>query len=142
MRTPQTVMSFTHHSWWHTAKQLQRLQADVTLLCGALGVPQAAQCELLLLDGILKIKASASLATKLRHIEPELKTQLNDKAWNITAIELGVVRNASELKKHLTGTQWVNPNIARYGKRTLPSEAQRAFMLARMKQSKFSAVKR
>jgi hypothetical protein len=130
MKTTHSVMNFTQQAWWEDVKQLQRLQTDVAQQCANLGVPQAVQCELLLRHGVLTMKASAGLITRIRHIEPELKQLLNSKAWNITAIELSVVRNASGLSKHLTTQPWLNPNIARYGKRTLPSESQRAQLLA------------
>jgi hypothetical protein len=128
MKTPNTILNFTQQSWMSVVKQLQRLQADVSSACIALGVPQAAECELRLEQGTLHLKTSAALATRLRQIEPELKTHLNQRAWNIARIDIAVVRSARILASHLATPVWINPNLARFGPRTVPNAAQKAVL--------------
>ena len=141
MRTPHTVLNFTQQSWMPAVKQLQRLQADVKVACVALGVPQAAECELMLEQQTLTLKTSAVLATRLRQIAPELTALLNAQAWNLTALDIRVVRNAQGLSQHLQRTAWENPNELRYGKRQAPTPEQREIILTRLKNKRIQAVR-
>jgi hypothetical protein len=114
-------------------KQLQRLQADVSAACIALGVPQAADCELTLEHPSLILKTSAVLATRLRQIEPELKALLNAQSWRLSVLDIRVVRNAHTLSKHLHASVWISPNELRFGKRQAPTPEQRSVILSRLK---------
>ena len=133
MKTPHSILDFTQQSWMPAVKQLQRLQADVSEACICLGVPQAAMCELSYDQQTLTIKTSASLATRLRQIEPELKAFLATRFWVLVAMDIRVVRHAQALSQHIQAVPWVNPNTVRYGKRQAPSVAQRAIILSRLK---------
>lgn len=133
MKTPHSILNFTQQSWMPAVKQLQRLQADVSAACIALGVPQAADCELVLAHPILTLKTSAGLATRLRQIEPELKALLNTQSWGLNALDIRVIRNAHALTEHLHADIWTSPNELRYGKRQVPSPEQRAIILSRLK---------
>jgi hypothetical protein len=133
MKTPHSILNFTQQNWMPAVKQLQRLQADVSVACIALGVPQAADCELTLEHPTLTLKTSAVLATKLRQIEPELKALLNAQAWHLSSLDIRVVRNAQALNKHLRSDAWINPNELRFGKRQAPSPEQRDILLSRLK---------
>ncbi len=134
------MIDFTQQSWFSNAKQIQRLQADVSAACAALGLAQGELCELYFEQQQLTIKSNAALATRLRQIEPELLRCLSDKGWPITAIKLVVVRHAKTLSTHLKQAQWISPNEIRYGKRQAPTASQRAFILDYLKRAK--ALKR
>jgi hypothetical protein len=141
VKTPHSILNFTQQSWMPAVKQLQRLQADVSAACIALGVPQAADCELTLEVQTLTIKTSAVLATRLRQIEPELKALLNAQSWNLSALDIRVVRNAHALARHLHPDVWISPNEQRYGKRQAPTPEQRAIILPLLKIKRRTAIK-
>jgi hypothetical protein len=136
MKSPQSLIDFTQQSWFAPAKQMQRLQADVSAACETLGLAQAQQCELYLEGQLLTIKSNAALSTRLRQVEPELLSCLVSQGWAITAIKLQVVKHASALSQHLKQVQWISPNELRYGKRLAPTPSQRALILAHVKRSK------
>jgi hypothetical protein len=148
VKTPHSILNFTQQSWMPAVKQLQRLQAAVSSACVALGVPQAAECELSYEAQTLTIKTSAGLATRLRQIEPELKAHLNAlsntpssaQPWLINTIDIRVVRHAQALSKHLQPVAWLNPNELRYGKRQAPTPEQRAVILSRLKIKRRTAI--
>jgi hypothetical protein len=136
MKSPQSLIDFTQQSWFAPAKQMQRLQADVSAACDALGLAQAQQCELSIDGPLLTIKSNAALCTRLRQIEPDLLSILVSQGWAISAIKLQVVKHASALSAHLKQAQWVSPNEVRYGKRLAPTPSQRALIWAHIKRVK------
>jgi Dna[CI] antecedent, DciA len=140
MKTPHAVLNFTQQSWYGAVRELQRLQAAFATISTALGVPQAQACELRLEAAQLTIKTSAALATRLRHIEPELLAKLTAEGWLIERIQIAVVRHAQGLASHLAAAPWTGINELRYGPRIPPSAEQRAALLSRIKQRRVARL--
>lgn len=118
-----------------TVKQLQRLQADVHAALNGLGLGQLMGYSIQHDANVLTLKTSAANATRFRQVCPELLTALNAKSWAFTEITLTILKNVNSLNQFTQKTAWINPNLARYGKRSLPSGAQ-ATQLQQFLQSK------
>ena len=128
MKTTDSVLNFNQHSWFTKAKQLQRLQADVNAACIKLGFSQMNDCELYYDTGHLQIKTNAAFSTRLRQLEPDLKSQLNQNGWDISQISLVLTKNALIFSRHIKAAEWVNPNLLRFGARKRPTAEQRALL--------------
>jgi hypothetical protein len=129
MRTPETVLNFTQQTWLQAGKDFQALQADVTKACTALGFPQAVSCTLIFDHGVLNIRATAALASRLRQLKPEIFQILTRQGWAISDVIFSVQKHNDTLQQHINEQLWVNPNETRYGKRAAPTAEQRAALL-------------
>jgi hypothetical protein len=128
MKSPESILDFTQQSWFIKAKQVQQLQADCAAALEALGFMQSNQCELFLNLPCLTIKSNAALLTRIRQIEPAFLNELVIRGWQIESLKCVIVKHATALSNHLKQPVWTNPNELRYGKRSLPTQEQRALI--------------
>jgi hypothetical protein len=129
MRTPRTILNFTQKTWLQTAKEFQMLQADVHQLCKQMGFLQLDPCTIILDHGVLNLRTTAAMATRLRQIKPDLFDALIQNGWLISDLIFSVQKNNDALQQHLYEQLWVNPNETRYGKRDIPTDEQRIQVL-------------
>jgi hypothetical protein len=131
MKTPNSIFDPHHHSWIERAQLTRRLQNDVDAACAQLGLPAMQEYTVWYEQGNLQIKTSASFTTRLRQVEPDLLDFLASNDWVVNKISYVCTKNTSHIKQHLLKNVWLNPNIAKYGKRIKPSAEQRALLKIR-----------
>ena len=125
MKSPVSVLNFTHQSWLSTAIQVQRLQFDLATVLNLFDLISNNQYEIYLDSTHLTIKSNAAFLTRLRQIKPELLNELATKGWRIENLTLLVVKHADALNTHIKRTTWISPNELRYGKKCIPTQEQR-----------------
>ena len=132
MKAIHESLHFNQQSWVHSVRALQRLRRDWEASCRQLGLLQGGQCDLTWEAPRLQARCSAALAARLRQITPDLEAKLLQAGWGKVDISWSVERSAGGLQRAWGAQQmpWVNPNIAKLGSRTQPTETQLGQMAA------------
>jgi hypothetical protein len=133
MKSPESVLDFTQHSWFIKAKQIQRLQFDLSAIFETCGLKQNTPYEIFQTPDVLTIKSNAALLTRMRQVEPEILDALATKGWHIQHLKFLVTKQDRLLNTRLGKNIWINPNELRYGKRSLPTQAQRELIFNKPK---------
>lgn len=129
MHSSKTILNVTEHSWVQTAKEFQILRADIQQICEKMGFMQLEYCVIIIEYGQLNLQTTAALAMRLRLIKLDLLNNLIKKGWAIHNVIISIQKHNQLLQQQLYNQLWVNPNELRYGKRDLPTQKQREYIL-------------
>ena len=123
MRLLRQSLHFNKQDWLEPARRQQQLQKDVSAICAAHQITIDQATVFYVSSGMLEIRASTAMLTRLRQIEPYLIMGLQSQSWPVHAAQWTVRRDSgSALRAQLK--PWVNPNHADIGKRSLPTAQQ------------------